>query len=161
MDIFILRHGKAEKANSGGPDKERALAPEGREGLERVLDRARAAGARPSLILSSTYRRALETAQMAAEKLRYDGRIGHTKDLAPEASPWDLWEELRVNYEEDGILLATHEPLASSLAAFLLNSPALELDVKPGTLIALKCDHFNTQPHCVLKWMITPATAKD
>jgi hypothetical protein len=65
-----------------------------------------------------------------------------------------------VRYDEDGILLATHEPLASSIAAFFLNSPVLNVDVKPGTLIAIKCEGLGTQPKCILKWMITPATAK-
>ncbi len=161
MDIYILRHGKAEKTGSGGSDKDRALAPEGCEALERLLDRAGRAGARPSLILSSPYRRALQSAQIAAEKLRYDGLIEQIGLLTPDASPYDVWDEMRVRYDEEGILLATHEPLASNLAAFLLNSPALELDVKPGTLIALKCDRFNMQPHCILKWMVTPAMVKE
>jgi phosphohistidine phosphatase len=160
MDIFILRHGKAEKATPGGADRDRALTPEGREALERVLDCASAARARPSLILSSPYRRALETAQIATERLRYDGLITTVDELTPEASPYATWDEIRAHYDEDGILLATHEPLASSIAAFLLNSPALNLDVKPGTLIAIKCDGVGMLPRGALKWMITPATAQ-
>jgi phosphohistidine phosphatase len=64
VQIYLLRHGIAENTT---PDSERALTPEGREKLRRVLARARAADVALSLILSSPYRRAIETAEIAAE----------------------------------------------------------------------------------------------
>ena len=62
MQIYLLRHGIAEDAKPGRPDSERALTDEGRAKLRRVLKRARTADVTPSLILSSPYRRAMETA---------------------------------------------------------------------------------------------------
>jgi hypothetical protein len=47
----------------------------------------------------------------------------------------------------------------SSLAAFLLGSPALELDMKKAALVRVDCDRLGPQPKGVLKWMLTPATA--
>ena len=79
MQIYLLRHGIAEDAAPGRPDSERALTEEGRDKLRRVLRRARSADAAPSLILSSPYRRALETAALAAEMLSYPGRIVETR----------------------------------------------------------------------------------
>jgi phosphohistidine phosphatase len=125
MQLYLLRHGIAEDGAPGQPDSERALTHEGREKLRRVLHRAREAGVSPSLILSSPYRRALETAGVSAEVLGYDGKIVKTRALVPEASPFDTWAELRNRPDEPAILLASHEPLMSSLAAFLLASPAL------------------------------------
>src|SRR4051794_22792324 len=134
MQIYLLRHGIAEDPKPGRPDSERPLTSEGRDKLRRVLKRARTADLEPSLILSSPYRRALETAAVAADVLGYKGEIVQIRALVPEASPFDAWEEIRSRKEERAILLAGHEPLMSSMAAFLLDSPTLQVEMKKGAL---------------------------
>ncbi len=156
MQIYLLRHGIADDST---PDSERALTPEGREKLRRVLARAHSAGVAPSLILSSTYRRAIETADVAAEVLGYTGKIVKTRALLPPASPFETWEEIRKRPAEQAILLASHEPLMSSLAAFLLSSPALVVDMKKAALLRVDCERLGPEPKGVLKWMLTPGTA--
>ncbi len=159
MQIYLLRHGIAEDAKSGQPDSDRALTAEGRDKLRRVLRRAGAADVVPTLILSSPYRRAVETAEIAADVLGYDGKVAKTHALVPEASPYDTWEEIRSRPDEKSILLASHEPLMSTLAAFLVDCPALQIDMKKAALVRLECDRFGAKPKCVLKWMLTPALA--
>ena len=156
MQIYLLRHGIADDAKPGHPDSERALTDEGRDKLRRVLKRARTADLDPSLILSSPYRRAVETAAVAAEVLAYQGEIVRTRALVPEASPFDMWEEIRRRKDERSILLASHEPLMSSMAAFLLDSPALQVDMKKGAMVRIDCDRFGPKASGLLKWMLTP-----
>lgn len=160
MQIYLLRHGIAEDAAPGQADSDRALTGEGRDKLRRVLKRARAGGVAPGLILSSPYRRALETAEIAASVLEYTGKVVRTRALVPDSSPQAVWDELRDYKDEAAILLASHEPLMSSLAAFLLQSPTLAVDVKKGALLRLDCPRVSTQPHCMLKWMLVPAVAE-
>jgi phosphohistidine phosphatase len=160
MQIYLLRHGIAEDAAPGHSDSERALTNEGKEKLRRVLKRARAADVSPSLMLSSPYKRALETADVAADVLGYKGRILRTRALAPDASPYETWGEMREHKDETAILVASHEPLMSSLAAFLLNSPALIVDMKKAALLRVDCPRVTAQPHCMLKWMLVPAVAE-
>src|SRR5215471_14121561 len=105
MQIYILRHGIAEDPKRGHPDSDRALTDEGREKLRRVLKRARAAGVTPAAILSSPYRRAVETAEVAAKELDYAGEIKRTRALIPEASPSEIWNELRALKDEPAVLL--------------------------------------------------------
>jgi phosphohistidine phosphatase len=157
MQIYLLRHGIAEEARPGSSDADRALTSEGRDKLRRVLKQARRAGAAPSLILSSPYRRALETADVAVEVLGYAGKVVRTRALTPEASPLEAWEEIRARRDEPAILLASHEPLMSSMVAFLLTSPALQADMKKAALVRVDCDGFGPQARGVLKWMLTPA----
>jgi phosphohistidine phosphatase len=159
MEIYLLRHGIAENASPGHPDADRELTAEGREKLRRVLKRARSAGVTPSLILSSPYRRAKETASIGSEALDYNGKIVETPGLAPDASPHDAWEEIRARHDESAILLAGHEPLMGTLAAFLLACPALQIDMKKAALVRIDCDRFGREPRGVLKWMLTPALA--
>jgi len=156
MQIYLLRHGIAEDARAGQADSERALTSEGRDKLRRVLKRARAADLDPSVILSSPYRRAVETAAVAVEVLGYKQEVVRVKALTPEASPFDTWEEIRDRKDERSILLASHEPLMSSLAAFLLDSPSLMVDMKKAALVRIDCDRIGPKPRGILKWMLTP-----
>lgn len=157
MEIYLLRHGIAEDARPGQSDSERELTSEGREKLRRVLKRAHGADVVPSLILSSPLRRAVQTAAVAADTLDYKGKVVETRALIPDAPPHEAWEELRQRHDERAVLLASHEPLMSTLAAFLLGCPGLQLDMKKAALVRIDCDRFGREPRGVLKWMITPA----
>ena len=156
MQIYLLRHGIADDGKPGRPDSERALTSEGRDKLRRVLKRARTADCSPSLILTSPYVRAVETAEIAAQVLGYRGKLVKTDALVPDASPQKAWEELRLHKDEASVLLASHEPLMSSLAAYLLRSPALQVDMKKAAMLHLEAAGFAAEPNCVLKWMLTP-----
>ena len=161
MEIYLLRHGIAEPVQPGMKDADRALTPEGRDKLRRVLRRAKNAGVAPSAILSSPYRRALETAEIAADSLGYHAKVIQTPALVPEAAPHGVWEEIRSRREESSLLLASHEPLMSATLALLLGTPALLVDMKKAGLARVDCDRFGPEPKCMLKWLLTPAAAGD
>ena len=159
MEIYLLRHGIAEEGRPGLKDADRALTTEGRERLKRVLKRAKGAGVDPDVILSSPYRRALETAEVAATALGYHGQIVQSKALVPNGSPHDVWEEIRSRKNEASLLLSSHEPLMSSVLALLLGSPALQVDMKKAGLARVDTDTFGPEPRATLKWLLTPAMA--
>jgi len=159
MEIYLLRHAIAEAARPGMKDSERALTEAGRAKLRRVLRRAKDAGVQPDLILTSPYRRARETAEEAAAALAYRNKIVQTQALVPGASPFDAWEEIRSRPDEGSILLAGHEPHMSSLMAFLLGNPAMQVDMKKAALARLDCERLGAEPQAMLKWLLTPATA--
>ena len=121
---------------------------------------AREAGAAPSLILSSPYIRAVETARIAASELGYQGAIIEIKCLTPDGSPQDVWSEVRENRHESGILLTSHEPLLSQLAAYVLGSPALLVEMKKSALLRIDVDAARNVPSGILRWMLVPAMAQ-
>ena len=100
----------------------------------------------------------METAEVASTVLAYEGKVVKTPSLVPEASPFDTWSELRAHSNEHAILLASHEPLMSSLAAFLLACPGLAVDMKKAALVRIDVERAGREPKGVLKWMLTPAT---
>jgi phosphohistidine phosphatase len=159
MDLLLFRHGIAEDAHAGLSDSDRSLTSEGCEKLRRVLKRARQAGVAPTLILSSPLRRAVETAEIATDELQYEGKIVRTDALTPNASPGHAWQEIRSHAGEECILCASHEPLMSSLLAHLLNSPSLHTEFKKGALAKVEAASMGPTPHCVLRWLLTPALA--
>src|SRR5262245_34770965 len=100
MQIYLLRHGIAEDAKPRQSDADRSLTDEGREKLRRILKRASSGGAEPTVIVSSPLRRAVQTAEEAAQALKYKGQILLSRALIPEASPAEVWEEIRVHKRE-------------------------------------------------------------
>jgi phosphohistidine phosphatase len=157
MELYLFRHGIAEEASAGHPDSSRQLTEEGRKKTAAVAKMARLAGAEPSLILSSPYDRAVQTARVAADELGYKGEILQTRTLVPHGAPEPVWSDVRDHSEEQSILLAGHEPLLSCLTAWLLGAPALQVEVKKSAMIRIDFDSLRATPRGVLRWMITPS----
>jgi len=160
MDVFLLRHGIAEEGNLGTPDSERALSAEGTRKLRDVMRAAKAAGVDPSLILTSPYKRAKQTAQVAADELGYKGELVETGSLVPSAQPEAVWEEIRVYKSSPSLLLVSHEPLMSATLAFLLNAPALRTEFKKGSLARVELEGFSARPRGTLRWLLAPRLAR-
>ncbi len=157
MDIYLLRHGIAE--DKAASDAERDLTEEGRQKVREVMKVAERAGVAPALILTSPYRRALATARIASDVLGCKCELVRTETLLPESDVRSVWEEIRVHRSERSVLLVGHEPLFSTLGAFLLGVAALSIDFKKGALLALDMPSFGTEPHGILKWMLTAKLA--
>ncbi|HEX4137279.1 MAG TPA: histidine phosphatase family protein [Bryobacteraceae bacterium] len=155
MELYLFRHGIAEDAVAGSPDANRALTDEGKKKVAEVVKAARRAGAAPSVIISSPYVRAMETARVAAEGFGYKGDIIQTEALVPHGSPEKVWSELRDCREEPAILVAGHEPLLSRLVSFFLASPALRVEMKKAAMVRIDIETFGARPHGTLRWMIT------
>ena len=158
MRVYILRHAIAEDAAPGGSDAARALTAEGKQKLRIVLERARDAGVRPSVILTSPLKRALQTAELAAAALGVKRELIATQALAPSSTPPRVWNEIRAQHAEK-VLIAGHEPLLSQVVGFLLRCPALQLDLKKGALVSLEVDSGESEPRATLKWVLTPKLA--
>jgi phosphohistidine phosphatase len=157
MEIYLLRHGIAEA--HAASDAERDLTEEGREKVREVMKVAGRAGVAPALILSSPYRRAMATAKVAADVLGYKGEVVRSQALVPAAEVREAWEEIRVHRRVESVLVAGHEPLFSSLGAFLLGVAELQIDFKKGALLAIEMPAFGARPHGILKWMLTAKLA--
>jgi phosphohistidine phosphatase len=159
MELYLLRHGIAEDRAPSGRDADRRLTEEGRQKLRRVLERAHSAGVSPSLILSSPLKRAIETAEIAARELGYEGKIVRVNALKPDSSPADVWTEVRTHRAESAILLAGHEPLFSATVSTMLGSTRNMIDFKKAGLVRIDFESLGAEPSGVLEWMLTPKIA--
>jgi phosphohistidine phosphatase len=156
MQVHLLRHGTAEDITPSGSDAERKLTAVGRDEVRHAAECARRAKVAPTLILSSPFVRAVETAEIAAEIMGCRAGIVRTEALIPSASPQRVWNEIRGRQDEMQILLAGHEPLLSHLAAYLLSSPALRIEMRKATLVRIDLDRFAPDPRGTLKWIVPP-----
>ena len=156
MELYLFRHGDAEDAPPGKPDSSRALTAKGVERSASVAKMARDAGADPSLIVSSPYLRAMQTAEVAANEFGWKGEIVQLASLVPHGTPEGVWSDLRALRGQAAIVLAGHEPLMANLAAYLLNAPELKIDMKKSAMIRIDMAGLGTAPRGVLRWMILP-----
>ena len=159
MEIYLLRHGAAERNASSGRDADRRLTEEGIAAVTEVVARARQAGFNPSLILTSPYTRALETATLAARFVAYDQEILTTTALTPESTPEEAWAELRLYGDQASVLAVTHEPLVSALASWMLGSARTEIEFKPGAMVRIDIETVTAKPRGVRRWTIVPDRA--
>lgn len=154
-----MRHGIAEDRSASGHDPDRALTDKGLHKLEKVLKRAHNAGVAPSLIISSPYLRAMQTAEVAARVLEYHSEIVRSDRLTPHSTPADVWAEIRAHRDEPSILLAGHEPLFSATVAYMLGSTRAMVEFKKGAIVRIDFATIGAEPRGVLQWLITAKAA--
>jgi phosphohistidine phosphatase len=159
MRLYLLRHGIAEASARSGRDADRVLTPEGREKVRNVIRRAREGGMWPTVILSSPFARALETAQISAKVLGHEDDILTSDAFVPDASPEAAWDEIRTHKTQPEVLLASHQPLCGALTAFLLDSPTLSVDFRKSALLCIDLEGTGAKPRGVLQWMLTSKLA--
>lgn len=156
MELYLLRHGLAEDRSSTGRDADRALTDEGIARLQLVLELARQAGVRPSLVVSSPYTRAKQTAELAARTLEYSGKVLRSAEFAPDSSPFRMWQEVRAHEGEASLLVAAHEPLLSSTVAWFAGSTREMIRFVPAAMVRIDFAALGPHPDGVMRWMISP-----
>ncbi len=154
MQLYLLRHGIAEEDRSGLNDADRRLTSDGRRKLRQILDTASGADVRPTLILTSPLKRAVETAEIAQEVFGYKGDLVRSEALLPNSRVEEVWEEIRTHRKEAAVLLVGHNPLFSLLPGYLLGVPDLQVDVKKGSILRIDCESFSSQPKGLLRWLL-------
>ncbi len=146
MILYVLRHGHTVSHSVPGPDEERPLSQEGRQKVSHILSAASGLGFKADRIISSPYRRALETAEMAKEALKVSLAIAETECLEPDSAPYELYSYLAKQDfgPDEGVLMVSHQPLVSGLLSDLLGFEAnisfppasmarIDLSVEPST----------------------------
>jgi phosphohistidine phosphatase len=119
--VTLIRH--AEAVDDAPRDESRALTVRGRRDarrLGRVLARR---GVRFSLIVTSPFVRAVQTAEIVAAAVGHRGRMLSTDLLEPEAAATDVAAFLGTLGDEKSVALVAHEPILSAVAAVLTNKP--------------------------------------
>jgi phosphohistidine phosphatase len=154
MELYLLRHGTAERGKDGASDSERSLTEKGEHEIRRVTSAAKLGNMCPSLILASPYRRAMQTAKIAADVLDYKDAVLTTDALLPEGDVHAMWDEIRLHRNQGCLLLCGHEPLFSASAAYLLGCPELLVDFPKAGLMRIDLEAFANEPRGVLKWML-------
>ncbi len=157
MEIYLLRHGIAEKRSlSGKPDKDRALTAKGIKKLRMIGSWMKMQGLKLDLLLSSPLRRACQTVEVLREYYpRVPVRISPA--FLPEENPQKAASFLRsLEKNKDRVLAAGHEPHLGKLAAYLLTGQASsEIEFKKAALCKMTY-RGRANETARLHWLVTP-----
>ena len=144
-DLVLLRHGIAEPRLAGLDHPDRSLTSAGRQRTQRVMAALVQRGLRLDRLISSPYRRALQTAELAVEAglapwLAVDERLEPGGALETLLTPFD-----------GCIGLVGHEPDLGDLACGLLGCAPGALVLKKAGVIQLRCSAGQWQLQALLR----------
>lgn len=156
MDIFILRHGKAEDAGHNLADAHRKLTKKGREEIAAVAGWMAAQELRFDLIAASPLVRAQETAGIVADVLGIPEKPETWKVLVPGGDPDTVCREIGKHPEDFAVLLVGHEPLLSSLIARTISgNEGTGIVMTKGALAKIRNFSCTQHPSGKLNWLLT------
>ena len=122
VDIYILRHGRAEKrAPSVNGDEGRSLTGEGRTEILGVAEFLASRDVVFGCIATSPYVRALETAKIVAKALGKGGIVVQWDELKPGSSIEALESRIAGRPEEESVLIVGHEPLLGEFTGYMIS----------------------------------------
>ena len=155
MEIWVLRHAKAEEGGPATPDEERALTPGARE---RMRSAARAiAHLEPKFdaILTSPLVRARQTAEPVARALSLENALIETDALSPGADPKEILREIEKR-RLDRVLVVGHMPHLGRLLGNLLTGHSNSLiEIKKGALARIEFEGKTPEPPGTMTLLLT------
>lgn len=156
MDVFLLRHGKAEDAKPEGGDAARNLTKKGAEEILGIGLWMAAQGLEFDLIAASPLARAQETAAIVAGALHYRKKPATWDVLVPGESPETVMHEISRHEKASAILLVGHEPLLSSLISRIISGDEnAGIAMTKGGLAKVRDISFTQRPSGELHWLLT------
>jgi phosphohistidine phosphatase len=155
MDLYILRHGKAEDAGHGISDADRKLTKKGREEIIAIAQWMAAQELSFDLIAASPLARAQETAALVAGVLGTE-KMATWQVLVPGGSPDEVCRETGKFPEDATVLLVGHEPLLSTLVGRIIaGNDDAGIVMTKGGLAKIRNYSFHQRPEGELHWLLT------
>lgn len=159
MQLYVVRHGIAiDREDPKSPsDPERYLTPEGLKKTREVAQGFASLKISPNVFLSSPYVRAMQTAEIFAEALKFSkSKIKQTDVLLPGAEPSVFFRELlRTSRSEESAICFGHAPHLDELIAFALGAKKDLTQLKKAGAACLVLTRISP-PAGSLAWLSTP-----
>ena len=161
MDLYIIRHAIAVEPGTPGykDDSQRPLTEKGSQRMVNIARGLKNLEVRFDVILSSSYLRAIETANIIIKVLKMDkSQLAISENLEPMGFPDQLIGEINENYSNlDSIAMVGHEPNLSALISLLVaGDPALSINMKKGGVCHLSADNLIHERRATLEWLMMP-----
>ena len=159
MNLFILRHGKAEKSSDGTPDAARALTRKGKVEVEKVAQWMKRNQIRFDAIAASPLKRARQTAKIVASVLDQRDRLVVWDELAPGGDLDTVCYHASGYGEHASVLVVGHEPGVSMLTNKITGDNGPYGFTKAG-LAKIRHFSFTRRPSGDLQWLLAPKNMK-
>jgi phosphohistidine phosphatase len=153
MRVYLVRHGEAVDRTGDMPDAARHLTPRGRASLRGTARRLEAEGVRLSHIVCSPLLRAVQTGDLLAEQLGFEGAVVAAPHLADRFDIDALNDLLDTFPGETGIALVGHEPGMGRVLSELLSLPA-GYAMSKGAVAAVDLPDTGRRDRGALAWLL-------
>ena len=140
MILYVMRHAEAVEANDTLQDDWRYLTVKGRVAAEKICAAIAKIGPKPRLTITSPLTRAVQTAEIAAQKACRKNVVVASGLLLPGADVSALVAHLKEGKDSKRVMLVGHEPQLGSLVASLLGREDGTISLKKGACVTLKLD---------------------
>jgi phosphohistidine phosphatase len=150
--LYLMRHGDASAAPPGGSDGDRPLTAKGRSETREIAaafaSRIQTVGA----IYTSPLVRAVQTGEVFAQALRFEGIVGVLVQLASGCAPEVFFRSIPRTTED--VILIGHLPSIQDYAGWLVgkNAPVF------GKSALLGVEVSGDRPPGRFMWMLTPGS---
>ena len=154
MFLYLVQHAEALKKEE---DPSRSLSEKGIKDIKKIASFSRGLKLTPHQILHSGKMRALQTAQLLAERVNADMGVLESDGLSAMDDP-EIWFGRLSKMNED-IVIVGHLPYLSKLASLLIcrDKENNIINFEMGSIVCLKrLEDFNW----VVEWMMKPGMIK-
>lgn len=152
MKVHLIRHAQAIERSTDLLDEQRNLTCRGRKRFRQVATCLKKLDIEPDFILSSPKVRAVQTAEILAETLRFNGEVRISPELA--SGPVELDALLRANNGCSEVVIVGHEPALGEVVARLLQLSTL-CYLSKGCVVSIKISLRQSGLSAELSGMIT------
>lgn len=156
MILYVMRHAEAVERSEVMQDEWRYLTEKGRLAAKKVSAAIAKTGPKPRLTITSPLTRAVQTAEIAAEKACRKNEVVASGLLLPGSDIDELVTHLKNRKDAKRVMLVGHEPLLGTLVATLLGRGDETILLKKGACVALKFDPSTDDKPAAFLWYLAP-----
>lgn len=138
MILYVVRHAEAVEGSDTLLDQWRFLTEEGRSAAKKMSSSIAKYGPKTRLTITSPLTRAVQTAEIMAEKACRKNVVVASELLLPGADTGKLIAHLKGRRDARRVMLVGHEPQLGLLVAKLLGGNDDAISLKKGACVTLK-----------------------
>jgi len=158
MKIFFIRHAEAIEYETPTvtSDEYRFITPDGRKVSKEIVKHLKEKFLGLEKIFTSSLIRAVQTAEIFADELNFEGEVELVDELKNEATTSSLQQLIKENSELNSIALVGHEPKMSLLLKIYTGLTELDFDFKKSGVCLVDFDVESGEGK--LEWYFNPKT---
>jgi phosphohistidine phosphatase len=155
MKLYLVRHSVAVDYGQAVSDAERTLTESGIKRAHEMGAYLHSMDINPNIIISSTFERAIHTAQILAKELHYDGDIPQEQRITPMGRYEGFCDVVNENIEHEDMMFVGHEPMMSMLVANICADGLFRMEFKKCGVCCVEIHRFRPTVKGELLWYFT------
>lgn len=156
MILYVMRHAEAIEGSDTLQDEWRYLTEKGRNTAKKMSSLISKSGPKSRLTITSPLTRAVQTAEIAAEKACRRNVVVASTLLLPGADINQLVTHLKGCTDAGRVMVVGHEPQLGYVIAKLLDCEDRAITLKKGACVALKLDPKHLDKPAGFLWYLAP-----